>query len=53
MNADAAAAVLAQVVLAIRNRLDHGTPSPIVRHELETLLRIATDEAAHYGVHLP
>jgi hypothetical protein len=53
MEPDAAAAVLAQVLLAIRNRLAYGTPTPIVRHELETLLRIATDEAAHHGVPLP
>jgi hypothetical protein len=53
MNPDDAAAVLAQVVLAIRSRLIHGSLSPIVRHELETLLRIATDEAAHHGVPLP
>jgi hypothetical protein len=53
MNPDAAAAVLAQVVLAIRARLKNGTPSPIVRYELEALLRIATAEAAHHGVPLP
>jgi hypothetical protein len=45
--------VLAQVLLAIRNRLEHGTPSEIVRHELQTLLRIASDEADSQGVRLP
>lgn len=47
------AIVLAQVLLAIRNRLEHGTPSEIVRHELQTLLRIARDEANNQGVRLP
>jgi hypothetical protein len=53
MESNPVATVLAQVILAIRNRLDHGQPSAIVRHELETLLRIARDEAAHQGVRLP
>ena len=52
-SADPVAAVLAQVVLAIRARLEHGQPSAIVRHELETLLRVAEDEAAHQGIRLP
>lgn len=53
MERDAIVAVLAQVLLAIRNRLEHGNPSAIVRHELETLLRIAHDEAATRSVELP
>lgn len=53
MEQDAIAIVLAQVLLAIRSRLEHGNPSPIVRHELETLLRVAQDEASHQGVRLP
>lgn len=53
MEQDATAIVLAQVLLAIRSRLEHGNPSAIVRHELETLLRIARDEADNHGVRLP
>lgn len=52
-SADPVAAVLSQVILAIRSRLEHGQPSAIVRHELETLLRVAEDEAAHQGIRLP
>jgi hypothetical protein len=47
------ATVLAQMLLAIRNRLKHGNPSAIVRHELETILRVAHDEASLQGVELP
>jgi hypothetical protein len=53
MEQDAIATVLAQVLLAIRNRLEHGNPSAIVRHELETILRVAHDEASIQGVELP
>jgi len=45
--------VLAIVRQWVEMRIAHGSLSPIVRHELETMLRIIRDECSSREVRLP
>jgi len=45
--------VLAIVRQWVEMRIAHGSLSPIVRHELETMLRIIRDECTSREVRLP
>lgn len=50
---DPAIDVIAIVRQWVEMRLAHGSLSPIVRHELETVLRIISDECSSREVRLP